>query len=68
MWYFTYFKEDKVEQKFFASKKEIAYKDVKYIYLIDDCAILTCDKELEIEKQIYSVAEKRKIKRKLRHN
>ena len=67
MWYFTYFKDDKVEQKFMFSKKEIAYKDIKYIYLIDDCAVLTYEKVLELENVKLSVSEKRKLKRKLKN-
>ena len=68
VFHYTYFLEDKVEQKFLLDIKQIAYKDVRYIYLIGNCAFLAKEKEVFIENRKYSLRESREIISKLKHN
>lgn len=64
-WYFTSYDEQKVVQKWFKKRKEIYFKDVKFLYFVDDLVILTNRKfNLSIEK---SHKKRNRVKRTLKN-
>lgn len=65
-WYFTYYDDNHVLQKWIAKKKVINFNEVKFLYFIDNLVILSksvLDKSFEK----FNIKEKRQIKRILKH-
>lgn len=67
LWYVTYIKEDEIVQHFFKNKKNISFKDIRYIYFIDNILIFsTEDQQIDYSSKP-SIIEKKKIKKKLKN-
>ena len=67
LWYNTNVLEDKIKQTFLTSKKEILYREVKFIYFIDKLIILSKDNEIEPCDK-YSLIQKKRIKSRLKND
>ena len=64
--YFT-INKDEIVQHFFKNKKNISFKDIRYIYFIDNILIFsTEDQQIDYSSKP-SIIEKKKIKKKLKN-
>jgi len=65
-WYFTYYDENKVMQKWFIKRKQINFDEVKYMYFVSSLVILS-NKSFDIVTNRINLKARRKIIRKLKN-
>ena len=65
-WYFTYYDEQHIVQKWFKKRKRIDFDKVKYMYFVDNLVILA-EKQFNIPTQKINIKTKRIIKRTLKN-
>lgn len=62
LWYFTYYDEKQIVQKWFKKRKKIDFDKIQYMYFIDNLVILS-EKQYNVPTQNINITTKRRIKR-----
>lgn len=65
-WYFTYYDENKIMQKWFKKRKQINFDEVKYMYFVSNLVILS-NKSFDLVINRINSKARRKIVRKLKN-